>query len=77
MSLVFLAVIGGLTLVVQGFPSVAKIGDTIVEPQAMSFVGDRINGLSFQQDAVITYNGWQYVTYYNACLLYTSDAADE
>ncbi|MBN2211982.1 MAG: BNR-4 repeat-containing protein, partial [Sedimentisphaerales bacterium] len=52
--------------VVSAFPSVTKIGDTVVEPQALSFSGNRINGISFQQEAVLTQNGWQYVTYYNA-----------
>jgi hypothetical protein len=28
--------------------------------------GNIINGQSFQQDALISYKGWQYITYYNA-----------
>ncbi len=63
---IFSAAVCIITSVAQGAPSVVKIGDTVVESQALSFVGDRINGLSFQQDAVITYDGWQYVAYYNA-----------
>lgn len=59
------------------FPDVNKISDTTVATDAMTLhsgapYGYAINGLSFQQDAVVTHNGWQYVTYYNgshrACL---------
>jgi len=48
---------------------VTKISDTVVDTQARTIdgsYGQAINGLSFQQEAVITHNGWQYVTYYNA-----------
>jgi len=51
-----------------GFPGVQKIGDSIVDSQALTiqgFFGQAINGLSFQQDAVITHDGWQYAAYYN------------
>ncbi|MBA7695114.1 hypothetical protein ES703_103735 [subsurface metagenome] len=48
---------------------VTKIQDTTVDTDAMTLsaatYGYAINGLSFQQDAVVTYNGWQYVAYYN------------
>lgn len=54
----------------NGFPSVAKIGDTTVTPSAMTLTGGTygyaINGLSFQQNPLVTHNGWQYITYYNA-----------
>lgn len=53
-------------------PSAVKIRDTIVDTQALILsggsYGDTINGVSFQQDAVVTHNGWQYVTYYNTAL---------
>ena len=40
---------------------VTKISDTVVDSQALNgFIA------SFQQDAVVTHNGWQYVTYYSA-----------
>ncbi len=65
-SFVVLTVMVGMASIAQATPSVVKIGDTVVEPQALSFDGNRINGLSFQQEAVLSYNGWQYVTYYNA-----------
>jgi hypothetical protein len=49
---------------------VTKIQDTTVDTDAMTLssgapYGYAINGLSFQQDAVVTHNGWQYVAYYN------------
>ena len=54
----------------QAALEVTKIHDTTVDTQAMTLgsgapYGYAINGLSFQQDAVVTHNGWQYVVYYN------------
>ena len=50
------------------FPEVTKISDTMVDSDARTLPGGTygyaINGLSFQQDAVVTHNGWQYVAYY-------------
>ena len=46
-----------------------KIRDSVVDPAALTIVGgfgQCINGLSFQQDAVTSYAGWQYVGYYDA-----------
>ena len=45
----------------EAAPQVTKINDTVVDSQAL-------NGFitPFQQDAVVTHNGWQYVTYYSA-----------
>lgn len=46
-----------------------KIGETLVDEQALTIrgsFGQRINGLSFQQDAVVTQRGTQYVAYYDA-----------
>jgi hypothetical protein len=59
------------TGVCQAFPSVSKIGDTTVASDAMTLgsgspYGYAINGLSFQQEALMTFNGWQYITYYNS-----------
>ena len=48
---------------------VVKLGDSVVDSRAPTIVGgfgQCINGLSFQQDAVASHNGWQYVAYYNA-----------
>lgn len=49
------------------FPSVTKLADTTVDSQALTInsYGQAINGLSFQQNPVITFNGWQYVAYYH------------
>lgn len=54
--------------------TLTKTGDSVVDPEALS-LGDpkygpmkfsqRINGCSFQQDAVVSHNGFQYVGYYN------------
>ncbi|MBN1796285.1 MAG: BNR repeat-containing protein [Sedimentisphaerales bacterium] len=43
------------------FPDVTKLSDSVVTPQSLT-----IGGASFQQDAVITHNGFQYVTYYSS-----------
>jgi len=56
--------------VCEAFPSVVKIADTSVAANAMTLAsgapyGYAINGLSFQQEALLTFNGWQYITYYN------------
>lgn len=52
------------------FPSVQKINDSVVDSEALTMnggpYGNEINGLSFQQDAVISHKGYQYVGYYNS-----------
>jgi len=48
--------------------SAAKIGDSLIDSKALTIqggFGQGINGLSFQQDAVITHAEHQYVGYYN------------
>ncbi len=49
--------------------SVDRIGDYLIDSEAFTLVGGNygtsINGLSFQQDMVITHLSWQYVAYYN------------
>ena len=71
----------GLTLVMAGLAAFAlaaasaqvqfaKIGDTVVDPAALTFpagsaFGSAINGLAFQQDAIHTTAGWQYLAYYD------------
>ncbi|MHC4510341.1 MAG: BNR-4 repeat-containing protein [Planctomycetota bacterium] len=47
----------------------AKIGDSLVDSNALTIqggFGQSINGLSFQQDTVVTHAERQYVTYYDA-----------
>jgi len=48
---------------------VVKTGDAVVDTEALTVVGvfgQRINGLSFQQSALVTHRGYQYVAYYDA-----------
>ncbi|MBN1796283.1 MAG: BNR repeat-containing protein [Sedimentisphaerales bacterium] len=55
--------------VIFAFPGLNKLSDSVVDPCALTIYGgsfgQAINGLSFQQDPVITHNGYQYVAYYN------------
>lgn len=49
--------------------TVTKTGDSVVDPYALTIkggFGQSINGLSFQQDAVVTHAEHQYVAYYDA-----------
>ena len=50
--------------------SIAKTGDYLIDSKALTLVGGAygtsINGLSFQQDMIISHNSWQYVAYYNS-----------
>ncbi len=68
---IFLFLSAGLSLLSTGlfaFPALQKIADTTVDPLALTIEGNfgqAINGVSFQQDAVISHNGYQYVAYYN------------
>jgi hypothetical protein len=53
---------------VFGTPQVQKIYTSVVDDNALTIdgaYGQAINGLSFQQEAVVSRNGYQYVTYYN------------
>lgn len=48
---------------------ITKIGDSVVDQNALTIdggFGQAINGLSFQQDAIASHNGYQYVGYYDA-----------
>ncbi len=50
-----------------GSLSLRKLGESRVD-DAVTIVGkwgNFINGKSYQQDAVATFNGWQYTTYYD------------
>lgn len=53
----------------EASPVVEKLCDSRVDPSALTIDGSfgrRINGLSFQQDAVVTHGTHQYVGYYDA-----------
>ena len=46
-----------------------KTGDSVVDPEALTIDGDNgqaINGKSFQQDALASHKGFQFVGYYDA-----------
>lgn len=48
---------------------IAKVGDTILEPRALTIVGNFgncINGKAFQQDPLRTHQGYQYAAFYDA-----------
>lgn len=49
--------------------TIKKIGDSVVDPQALYFTngswGLCVNGQSFQQDALTTFKDFQYATYYD------------
>ena len=48
---------------------VIKRADSVVDRKALTIqgaFGQRVNGLSFQQDAAVTHRGYQYVGYYDA-----------
>lgn len=50
-------------------PVPALLSDAVVTTESFSKAvayGDGLNGLSFQQDALLSHKGWQYATYYNA-----------
>ena len=45
-----------------------KIGDSLIDAKALTIqggFGQCINGLSFQQDAIVTHGEYQYVAYYD------------
>lgn len=49
-------------------PAVTLLRDTQLDPTALYFVSydGLVNNESFQQDAIVTYNGYQYATWYTA-----------
>ncbi len=63
-----------LLLIVMSRPALAgtkltKTGDTVVEGKALTIdggFGRCINGLSFQQDALVSHENYQYVAFYDA-----------
>jgi BNR repeat-containing family member len=49
--------------------TVTRLGDSLIDAQALTIkggFGQAINGKSFQQDAVVSHGGYQYVAYYDA-----------
>ena len=52
----------------RGRLAVTRIADTIVDPAALNFTASYtgcLNGKAFQQDGVVSHNGWQYATYFD------------
>lgn len=48
---------------------VIKTGDSVVDAKALTIhgrYGQTINGLAFQQNALMSFGGYQYVCWYNA-----------
>src|SRR5579862_5190280 len=65
-------------------PEIRKSGESQVDPNALTIdgvYGQATNGLSFQQDALTSFAGWQYCAYYDAarhvCLARRKLAAGE
>lgn len=59
---------GGLAHTSQGMV-VTRIGESVVDSTALTIDGEygqAINGKSFQQDALISLRGWQYLAFYDA-----------
>ncbi|MET9630363.1 BNR repeat-containing protein [Lentzea sp. NPDC006480] len=52
----------------QAAPGVSLVGDSLLDPSALYFVSydGLVNNNSFQQDAIVTYQGHQYATWYTA-----------
>ena len=65
-SVAALLALSGLNLFAQ---KIWKVADSVVDGQALCFTrgtwGIAINGQSFQQDALTSFNGFQYATYYD------------
>ena len=57
------------SILTAAVPTAVKFQGSVVDTQALTLsggaYGNTINGMSFQQDAIVTDNGWQYITYYN------------
>ena len=72
---IFLAIaVTSIANPVRAVPSVKKVGDSVVDSEALNLgeekygnarFSKRINGCSFQQDAITTHKGYQYVGYYD------------
>ncbi|GAA3678269.1 putative BNR repeat neuraminidase [Lentzea atacamensis] len=65
---VLLASLGAPGTAVAASPKVSLVGDTLLDASALYFVSydGVVNNNSFQQDAIVTYQGRQYATWYTA-----------
>lgn len=69
--LMIMAVVTSLLIIITTItaaPGVTKTAETTVTTSASSLVLSDyyLNNLSYQQDMIQTFNGWQYATYYNS-----------
>ncbi|TKJ35258.1 MAG: hypothetical protein CEE38_15630 [Planctomycetes bacterium B3_Pla] len=67
-GILLLAILIGALPPVRADFRVVKVGDSLVDAEALTIqggFGQCINGLSFQQDAVVTHAEYQYVAYYD------------
>ena len=67
-GVLLLMMIIGLTPPLRADLTATKTGDSLVDPHALTIhgnFGQSINGLSFQQDALVTHRGYQYGAYYD------------
>jgi hypothetical protein len=69
----WLGLLLAVSLPARGFgaePAVQRTPSTVVDASALHFAGGTwgncVNGQSFQQEALVTFGGWQYATYYDS-----------
>jgi hypothetical protein len=70
----YIALLAGMTCLTARLHAagltIAKIGDSTIDAQALIFTNGTwsvcVNGQTFQQDAVTSFQGFQYATYYDA-----------
>jgi hypothetical protein len=59
---------GHLVQAQQSSPNIEPVADTVVDPAAWTFSrgnwGTAVNGQTFQQEAVVTFKGYQYASYF-------------
>ncbi len=70
---ILISAVLAVSIAVSAFcgPGVTKQAENVITSNASVWWDDRygdayLNCVSFQQDALVTFNGWQYATYYNA-----------
>lgn len=68
-SCLFLAIAFCAGAISADAATLTKVRDSVVDPEALYFIepswGNCVNGQSFQQDALTTFKGFQYATYYD------------
>lgn len=68
--ILLLIVFNGLARIGRADFTVTKLGDSLVDAKALTIAGGRygqtINGQAFQQNALLSFGGYQYICWYNA-----------